>query len=171
MYLQRYSDALLSASSAEKDQFLLLCTINFYCFTHTAMHIYNNIHSVSLEVPVVMLFVKQTFLCNLNFMLQYFSCCSPCFLAMLVTGKFSYLFFQLKLFNTWQSLAQGFQKGCSYWNFFFLHCYIWVRIFSQSSWSAVVNCAKFALLESATTLTLSHLLPSAPITTSSLLSG
>lgn len=76
MYLQRYSAAVLNASPAEKDQFLLLCTMNFYCFTHTALHIFNNIHSVSLEVPIVKLFVQQTFFWNLNFVLQYFSCCS-----------------------------------------------------------------------------------------------
>lgn len=78
MYLQRYSDALMTASPAEKDRLLLICTMNVYCFIRVALHTFK-IHSISLEVPVVMLLVKQTFIWNLNFLLQYFIWFSPCF--------------------------------------------------------------------------------------------
>lgn len=164
--LQSCSEAVLNAGPAEKHSLLLLFTI-FFIVSHTLLSTYwmkfGFFRGTSCDV------ICETKIC-LEFLLQYFSCWNPLFLAALITCKSSFLFFQLKLFQPLTKAGRGIPERL--WlvqAFLFTWHYVWVRIFSQSSWNAVVNRAKFALLENATLLTLSHLL--LPITIPTLLPG
>lgn len=125
-------------------------------------------YSVSLEVPVVLLFVRQRFVwkfcSNISAaVVHYFW---QQWLPVNLPSCFSNWSYSTPD-KTWQRDSRNAVAVTGF--FLFTWHYIWGRIFSQSSWNTVVNRAMFALLENATPPTLSHL--PLPITIPSLLPG
>lgn len=90
---------------------------NFLLFhTHCSPHIEQ--YSVSLEVPVVMLFVKQRFVWNFSSNISAVGI--HYFWQHWLPANLPSCFSNWSYSNPWQKLAEGFQKGCGWYKLFFL---------------------------------------------------